>query len=157
SRNRFGGDADHHAWRHSRHDVGISGLPDSGDPAVLDADIGLEDAGPVDHEGIRDQAVERLVFARTGCLAHAVSQDFASAEPTLVTVNGIIALHLRDEARVTQPHAIAGGRAEHRRVVAAIDRVAHDASPSAADSTWPNPRPATSAAARLRLASLSSP
>ena len=56
---RFGGHADHHAGGHAGHDVGIAGLADAGDASVLDADVGLADAGPVDDQRVGDDAVER--------------------------------------------------------------------------------------------------
>ena len=45
------GDAGHH--------IGVAGLADAGDAAVLDADVGLADAGPVDDQRVGDDAVER--------------------------------------------------------------------------------------------------
>ena len=57
---RFRRDADDHSVRHAGHHVGIAGLADAGDAPVLDADVGLADAGPVDDERVGDDAVERV-------------------------------------------------------------------------------------------------
>ena len=46
--------------RHAGHHVRVAGLADAGDAAVLDADVGLVDAGPVDDQRVGDDAVERL-------------------------------------------------------------------------------------------------
>ena len=114
---RFGCDPDHHVCRHARHDVGIAGLPDAGNPSALDADVGLVNAGPVDDERVRDDHVERVVFADARRLSHAVAQDLAAAELAFVAVHRVIAFDLRDEVGVAEPYAIAGGRSENGGVV----------------------------------------
>ena len=63
ARDRFGRDADDHAVGDAGHHVGVAGLADAGDPAALDADVGLVDAGPVDDERVGDDAVERASSA----------------------------------------------------------------------------------------------
>ena len=121
----FGRDADDHPWRDSGHDVGIAGLADRRDAPVLDADVGFVDGGPVDDERIGDHAVEGLVLADAGGLAHPIPQHFAAAELALVAVGRVIALDLGDEIGIAEAHAVSGCRAEQRRVVPAIDGVAH--------------------------------
>ena len=46
-------------------------------------------------------------------LAHAVADHLAAAELHLLAVGGEILLHLDDEVGVGEPHAVAGGGAEH--------------------------------------------
>ena len=50
----FGRHADDQVGRDARHHVRIAGLADAGDAPVLDADVGLVDAGPVDDERVGD-------------------------------------------------------------------------------------------------------
>ena len=105
---RFGGDADDHPRRDAGHDVGIAGLADAGDAAVLDADVGLADAGPVDDQRVGDDAVERVGIADAGGLAHAVAEHLAAAELALVAVDRGVVLDLGDETGVAEADAIAG-------------------------------------------------
>ena len=49
----------------------------------------------------------------TCALAHAVADHLAAAELHLLAVGGEILLDLDDEIGVGEPHAVAGGRAEH--------------------------------------------
>ena len=128
---RLGRHADDHARRHAGHHVRVAGLADAGDAAVLDADVGLVDAGPVDDQRVGDDAVERLGVGDAGRLAHAVAQHLAAAELALVAVDGVVALDLGDEAGVAEAHAVAGGRAVDVGVVLARDAVRHGRSPGA--------------------------
>ena len=45
----------------ARLDVGIAGLADGGDAAVLDADVGLDDAPVVDDQRVGDDGVDRAL------------------------------------------------------------------------------------------------
>ncbi len=49
-------------------------------------------------------------------LAHAVADHLAATELDLLAVDGEILLHLDPQVGVGEPHAVAGGRAEHLRV-----------------------------------------
>ena len=46
------------------------------------------------------------------------AEHLAAAKLALVAVHRVVALDLREEARVAEPHAVAHGRPEHRCVVA---------------------------------------
>ena len=61
---RLGRDADDHPVGDAGHHVRVAGLADAGDAAVLDADVGLADAGPVDDQRVGDDAVERAARRR---------------------------------------------------------------------------------------------
>src|ERR1700682_5323460 len=176
---RLGGDADHHARRDALHRVGIARLADALDAALLDPQVGLVDAGVVDDERVGDHAVQRLGVAGAGLLALAVAQHLAAAELALVAIAGEVALHLGEERRVAQAHAVAGGRAVEVGVVAAVDALAHrgssnappfrappvagkagsssNAPPVAGSSAWPKPRADTAARRRARFSSLIGP
>ena len=60
-------------------------------------------------------------FARALALAHAVADHLAAAELHLLAVDREVALDLDDEVGVGEPHAVAGGRAEHLGVGAPAD------------------------------------
>ena len=111
---------------HARLDVGIAGLADGEDLAVLDADIGLDDAPMVENQRIGDDGVDRALPVGDLRLAHAVADHLAAAEFHLLAVDGEILLHLDDEIGVGEPHAVAGGRAEHVGIDVAADLGRHD-------------------------------
>ena len=50
-------------------DVRVAGLADAGDAAVLDADVGLDDAPGVDDDGVRDDGVGHRVDRRPSAVA----------------------------------------------------------------------------------------
>ena len=47
--------------------VGIAGLADADDPAVPDADVGLDDAPVVDDQRVGDHQVERAAGGASRC------------------------------------------------------------------------------------------
>ena len=101
------------------HQQRVAGLADAGDPAVLDADVGLDDAlHGVDHERVRDHEVERPLRAGHGAVrTEPVAQRLAAAEDALVAGNQIVALDLRPELRVAQPDPVADRRPEQLDVL----------------------------------------
>ena len=92
---------------------GLPALPMRGDAAVLDADVGLDDAPVIDDQRVGDDGVDRALGAAALALAHAVADHLAAAELHLLAVDGEVALDLDEELGVGEPHAVAGGRAEH--------------------------------------------
>ena len=108
----------------ARLDTGVARVADADDAAVLDADVGLDDAEErIEDEGVGDDEVERLGVGRGGRLAHAVADDLAAAELHLVAVAGglgdEVALDLDEELGVGEADAVAGSGAEHLGVLAA--------------------------------------
>ena len=101
-------------------DVGIAGLADPADAAVLHADIGLHDAPVVEDDRIGDHQVGHL-GGHGLALAHAVADDLAATEGHLVAIDGVVLLDLDDELRVGQPDAVAGGGAVEVCIGAACD------------------------------------
>ena len=55
----FRGHANDHAGRYAGHDMRISRFSDGGNQAVLDADVGLVDAGVIDDHRVGDDAIQR--------------------------------------------------------------------------------------------------
>ncbi len=109
---------------HARLDVRIARLADGGNAAVLQADVGLDDAPVVDDQRVGDDRVGAVLrFALA--LAHAVADDLAAAEFHLFAVDRVVALDLDDKVGVGQADAVAGGRAEHLRIGAAGDLECH--------------------------------
>ena len=122
----------------ARLDVGIAGLADGGDAAVLDADVRLHDAPMVEDQRIGDDGVDRALGAAALALAHAVADHLAAAELHLLAIDREIALDLDEELGIGEPDAVAGGRPEHmRHRRARAMRVAHLAVPSRGPATSP--------------------
>ena len=93
--------------------VGIAGLADGENPAVLETDIGLDDAPMVDDQRVGDDGIDRALLVADLALPHAVADHLAAAEFDLLAVGAKILFHLDDEIGVGEPHAVAGGRPEH--------------------------------------------
>ena len=97
----------------ARLDVGIAGLADLEDAAVLQPDIGFHDPPVIQHHRIGDDGIDRAVGIGDLALAHAVADDLAAAELHLLAIGGEILLDLDHQRGVGQPHLVAGRRAEH--------------------------------------------
>ena len=94
--------------------VRIAGLADCRDAAVLEADIGLEDAGVASTTSALVMTVSTAPCgARHLALAHAVADHLAAAEFHLLAIDGEILFDLDEQFGVGQPHPVADGRAEH--------------------------------------------
>ena len=103
-------------------DVGIAGLAELRDPTILQRDVALDDAGPVDDQRVGDDGVGDLAHgSRALALPHAVADHLAAAEFHFLAVDGEVALDLDDQVGVGEPHPVADRRAEHLRVGAARD------------------------------------
>src|SRR5690606_9169710 len=81
ARDDLGARADHDVDAGLR--VRVAGLADPRDAPVLDTDVGLDDAPPVDDQRVRDDGVDGLV-RRALTLPHAVADHLAAAELDLV-------------------------------------------------------------------------
>ena len=81
-----------------RLDVGVARLADRGDAAVLDADIGLDDAPVVDDQRVGDDRVG-TVLGHALALAHAVADHLAAAEFHFLAVMRVSPFPLRSTAR----------------------------------------------------------
>jgi len=92
--------------------VGIAGLADGPDAAVLETDIGLHDTPVIDDHRIGDDGVSDVLVVALA-LPHAVADHLAATELDFLAVGGEIALDLDPQVGVGQSHAVAGGGAEH--------------------------------------------
>lgn len=105
------------------HGVGVAGLADAGDPAVADAQVGLDDPPVVDDHRARDDGVRSALRARGARLAHGLPNDLATAEHGLVTgaprAAGAVLLDLDEQVGVGEADTVAGGGAEQIGVRAA--------------------------------------
>ena len=66
------------------HGVGVAGLAERDDPAVADADVGLDDAPVVEHHRAGDDSVRGALGAGGAALAHRLADHLAAAEHHLV-------------------------------------------------------------------------
>ena len=107
-------------------DVRIAGLADGEDLAVLQADVGFDDAPMVEDQRIGDDGVDGARPVGDLRLAHAVADHLAAAELHLLAVDAKILLDLDDQIGVGKPHAVAGGRAEHVGINGAAHGRRHD-------------------------------
>src|SRR5690606_22817651 len=105
-----GGSADGNG--HVRLDVRVARLANGRDTPVLDADVGLDDAPVIDDQGIGDQRVDHLGGQQLA-LAHAVTNDLATAELHFFAIGGEVLLDLDPQLGVGQANLVADGGAEH--------------------------------------------
>ncbi|MDT4835700.1 hypothetical protein FQZ97_693740 [compost metagenome] len=114
--------ADHFGARadddvHAGHGVGVAGLADGHDAAVLQADVGLDDAPVVDDHRVGHHRVHRTLGARALALRHAVADGLAATELDLFAVatsgQGEVLFDLDHQPGVGQTQAVAHGWAEH--------------------------------------------
>ena len=110
---------------HAGLDIGIAGLADRGDHALLDRDVGLDDAPVIDDQRVGDHGIGRALPVGDLRLAHAVADHLAAAELHLLAVDGEILFDLDDEIGIGQPHLVAGGRPEHVGIDGTLDFHAH--------------------------------
>jgi hypothetical protein len=100
---------DVHTWL----GVGIACLTDGGDAAVLEPDIGLVNAGVIDHQRIGDDGVDGAIGAGDLGLPHAVTDHLAAAEFHFLAIGCEILLDLDEEFGVGKAHLVADGRTIH--------------------------------------------
>ena len=109
--------------------LGVAGLADGGDPAVLDADVGLDDAPVVEDQRVGDHGVDRTGGAGLLPLPHAVADHLAAAELDLLAVDRAVLLDLDDEVGVGEAHLVADRRPEHVGIGRARHAVGHQSAP----------------------------
>lgn len=116
ARDDLGLRTDHQVGVDTVHGVRVPGLADADDPAVPDADVGLDDAPVVDDDGPGDDGVGRALGAGGAGLAHRLPDHLATAEHRLVArVSGAaraVLLDLDEQVGVGEPDAVAGGGSE---------------------------------------------
>ena len=114
TRNHLGAGPHHQLRIDAGHGVRVARLPHFDDPAILDADVALDDAPVVDNQRVGDHEVERAALPGTqgaAALPHPIADDLAAAKGDFVAVVGVVVLHLDDQVGVGQADAVAGGRA----------------------------------------------
>src|SRR5207248_2106992 len=97
------------------HRVGVARFADADDPAVADADVGLDHAPVVQNDRAGDDQVGRAFGTGHHALAHRLTDHLAAAEDHFVTAAGTHRTVLGDldqQIGVGQPDPVTGGRAE---------------------------------------------
>src|SRR5690606_11589860 len=120
----LGGRADDQRLVDAVHGVGVARLADADDPAVADADIGLDHAPVVEDDRPGDHQVGGALRARARRLAHRLADHLPAAEQHLVAGRGSAAAVLGDldqQVGVGQPDAVADRGAEQVDVAGALD------------------------------------
>ena len=97
-------------------DVGVARMADPDDATVSDADIGADDAPPVQDDRVRDDGVEGAVRSRRRRLRHGLADRLAAAEDRLLAADGEVALDLDPQIGVAEAHLVADRRPVDRRV-----------------------------------------
>src|ERR1700729_3793756 len=102
--------------------MGITGLADSDNPSIADAEIGFDDTGlGIDDGRVLNHTIERFVgILGRGAIALAVAKSFSSSNQELMTVDRIVPFNLGEETGVAQPHQIARSRPKKPRVFSPV-------------------------------------
>jgi hypothetical protein len=107
------------------HRVGVARLAQRHDPAVPDADVGLDDPPVVEDDRARDHEVGRALGAGGPALTHRLADHLAPAEHRLLAgtagAAAAVLLHLDEQVGVGQPDAVAGGGAVELGVALAAE------------------------------------
>jgi hypothetical protein len=102
---------------HARLRVGVACFADGCDAPGLEADVGLEDAGVVDDQGVGQHRVDGAASVGALALRHAVTDGLAPAKLDLFAIAAgaqrVVGLDFEQEFGVGQAHTIAHGGAEH--------------------------------------------
>lgn len=106
------------------HRMGITGLADSDNPSIADAEIGFDDTDfGVDYGRVLNHKIERFVgILGGGAIALAVAKSFSSSDQELMTVDRVVLFNLSEETGITQPHQIARSRPKKPCVFGPADR-----------------------------------
>lgn len=112
--------ANHHVGSHAVHDIWVARLANRRNHAVLDSNIRLVDAGPVDNERVGDDHVQCLRVGPPRGLAHTLTQRLTATKLALVAVGGEVFLDLDPEICVSEPDPVSSGRTEHGHVGRAL-------------------------------------
>ncbi len=112
----FGGSANRHG--HTILDEWIPRVADANDASRFDADIRLDDSLPrIEDQRVRQDEVERFGIGGQGRLAHAVADDFTTAELHFIAIatafGNEIPLHFDEEFGIGQAHAVANSGPKH--------------------------------------------
>ena len=101
--------------------IRITGLADTRNTPVLDADVGLDDTPVIEDQGIGDDHIDDIRRFKLA-LPHAITNHLAAAEFHLVAINRVILLDLDEEFRVTEPDTITGRWTIHLGIGLPADR-----------------------------------
>ncbi len=123
ARDHFGARADDNG--DAGLDIGIASLADGENLAVLDADVGFDDAPMVDNQRVGDDGIDRALLIGDLALAHAVADHLAAAELHLLAIDGEILLDFDDQVGVGEPNAVSRRRTEHVGIDGAVDFCGH--------------------------------
>src|SRR5262249_4038342 len=104
----------------ARLNVGIASLAEAQDPALLDRNVALHNAPPVDHQCVGDDRVGAFLGDALA-LTHAVANDLPASELDFLAVDRLGAFDLGHQLGGGEAHAIARGPAAPSRVGAASD------------------------------------
>ncbi len=104
--------------------VGIAGLADAADTAVLDADVGLDDAPVIDDQRVGDDSIG-AVFPVALTLPHPVADHLAAAEFHFLAVDGEIFFDPDDKIGVGEAYPVAERGPEHFGISLPADFEAH--------------------------------
>mmetsp|Transcript_4918 Transcript_4918/g.11772 ORF Transcript_4918/g.11772 Transcript_4918/m.11772 type:complete len:412 (-) Transcript_4918:759-1994(-) len=111
--NDFGSHSHSHSRSHSVHDLGVACLANRLDHPILDPNVALVDACVIDHEGVGEDAIERIFGIAPRHLAHRLPQNLATPKLALIAVGRKILLDFSNQSCVSQLHLIPLCRAIH--------------------------------------------
>lgn len=102
-----------HPRRDVCHDIRVARLADTDYDAVLDTNVGLVDATPVNNQRVRHHQIQGPRVGPPRRLAHALPERLSAAELALVPVHGQISLDAHPQVRHAQAHAVSRRGAKH--------------------------------------------
>ena len=110
------------------HCIGIASFTHLHNTPILDPNITLDNPPMIDNQGVGDDEIECawcLFSGSAAALAHPITNNFAAAKGNLITIGSEIFLHLDNQFRISQAHAVPCGGAVEVSIGASWNVQAH--------------------------------
>ncbi len=87
--------------------VGVACLTNFDDPPVFDTDIGLDDAPPIQNQGVSDHNINSAICPRDRRLAHTVADHLTAAKFHLIAIACEILLNFNNQLGISKAQPVA--------------------------------------------------
>ena len=112
----FRGGTNDHPRCYPVHDLGISGLSDTGNFSVFNTYICLINSCGINDQCAGNDHVQTFFIGKRNGLSHTIPERFASAKFGFISIHAIILLHFHDQGSVCQPHPVSRSGTVHGRI-----------------------------------------
>src|ERR1051326_1429685 len=86
----FSGDANDHPGGDASHHVRVARFANASNQSILNSDIRFDNAGVINNDRVRNNAIKRVTLTDSSGLAHAFAKNFAAPEFAFIAINSKI-------------------------------------------------------------------